>query len=166
MSFIYNYFTCDNSTPFEKENAAALKTIIKTHKTALKTEIEQYETECKQTIREAEAEYKRVKKQAEEDMYRKTFDAVKREVDIITTTDEYANSDAKTKAKITQFQSWIGCAGMWCSGFAVCGREEKKEQEMGATEVLFDEKQHERQELPLYQDDTSCVSEKDALLSA
>ncbi|KAG0312400.1 hypothetical protein BGZ97_011215 [Linnemannia gamsii] len=167
MSFIYNYFSCDNSTPSEKENAAALKTIIETHKSALKFEIKQYETNCKQVIKEAEDDYKRVKKQAEEDMYRKTLEAVKREVDIITTTDEYANSDAKTKAKIAQFQSWVGCAGMWRCGASACGMEEKKkEQEVVKTEVIFDEKQQERQELPLYQDDTSYTNEKDTLLSA
>ncbi|KAF9276138.1 hypothetical protein BGZ88_001923, partial [Linnemannia elongata] len=55
MSFIYNYFACDNSTPSEKENAAALKALIKTHKTALKSEIKQYDTDCKQAVKEAEA---------------------------------------------------------------------------------------------------------------
>ncbi|KAF9137452.1 hypothetical protein BG015_002709, partial [Linnemannia schmuckeri] len=79
-------------------------------------------------------------------------------------------SDEKTKAKLIQLQSWVGCAGMWCCG-AVCGSEKKEEdeQEMVEKEVLFDEKQQEQQEQsqpPLYQDDTSYASEKDVLLSA
>ncbi|KAF8937693.1 hypothetical protein BGZ47_008911 [Haplosporangium gracile] len=170
MSFIYHYFTCDNSTPSEKENAAALKVIIKSHKTALKSEIKQYETDYKQTVKEAEAECKRVKKQAEETMARQTLDAVNREIEVILITDEYKGSDEKTKAKLVQFQSWVGYAGMWCCGVG-CGSEEKKEeeQEMVEKEVLFDEKQQEQQEQsqpPLYQDDTSYANEKDVLLSA
>ncbi|KAK3813642.1 MAG: hypothetical protein JOS17DRAFT_779294 [Linnemannia elongata] len=170
MSFIYNYFTCDNSTPAEKENAAALKALIKTHKTALKSEIKQYDTDCKQTIKEAEAEYKRVKKQAEETMLRQTLDAVNREIEVILSTDEYMGSDEKTKAKIAQFQSWVGCAGMWCCG-AACGgdkKEQEQEREMVEKEVLFDEKhqEQEQQGLPSYQDDTSYANEKDVLLSA
>ncbi|KAF9147485.1 hypothetical protein BG015_010879, partial [Linnemannia schmuckeri] len=102
MSFIYSYFTCDNSTPSEKENAAALKAIIKSHKTALKSEFKQYEIDCKQTVKEAEAEYKRVKKQAEETMVRQTLDAVNREIEVILATDEYKGSDEKTKAKLIQ----------------------------------------------------------------
>ncbi|KAF9079570.1 hypothetical protein BGX29_005362, partial [Mortierella sp. GBA35] len=116
MSFIYNYFVGDNSTPSEKENAAALKSLINDHKATLKTEIKQYETDYKQTLKDAEAEYKRAKKQAAETMYRSSIDAVKREIDIITATDEYANSDAKTKAKIAQFQTWMGCAAHKCFG--------------------------------------------------
>ncbi|KAK5822901.1 hypothetical protein F5H01DRAFT_336799 [Linnemannia elongata] len=172
MSFIYNYFACDNSTPFEKENAAALKALIKTHKTALKSEIKQYDTDCKQAVKEAEAEYKRVKKQAEETMFRQTLDAVNREIEVILETDEYKGSDEKTKAKIAQFQSWVACAGTWCSG-AACGgdkkeQEQEQEQEMMEKEVLFDEKHQEQdqQGLPSYQDDTSYANEKDVLLSA
>ncbi|KAF9141588.1 hypothetical protein BGX30_004505 [Mortierella sp. GBA39] len=172
MSFIYNYFACDNSTPSEKENAAALKAIIKTNKTALKSEIKQYDTDCKQVVKEAEAEYKRVKKQAEETMFRQTLDAINREIEVIMETDEYKGSDEKTMAKIAQFQSWVGCAGMWCCG-AGCGgnkKEQEQEQEMAEKEVLFDEKhqeqEQEQQGLPSYRDDTSYASEKDVLLSA
>ncbi|KAK5822902.1 hypothetical protein F5H01DRAFT_336803 [Linnemannia elongata] len=172
MSFFYNYFACDKSTPSEKENAAALKALIKTHKSALKTEIKQYDTDCKQTIKEAEAEYKRVKKQAEETMFRQTLDAVNREIEVILETDEYKGSDEKTKAKIAQFQSWVACAGTWCSG-AACGgdkKEQGQDQEMMEKEVLFDEKHQEQEQqeqgLPSYQDDTSYANEKDVLLSA
>ncbi|KAG9070318.1 hypothetical protein KI688_009655 [Linnemannia hyalina] len=158
MSFIYNYFACDNLTPSEKENAAALKAIIKTNKTALKSEIKQYDTDCKQTVKEAEAEYKRVKKQAEETMYRQTLDAVNREIEVIMATDEYKGSDEKTKAKMVQFQSWVGCAGYKCLG-AEREREEKEEKD-------------QEQELPRYQDEapvsgaTSYPAEKEVLQSA
>ncbi|KAH7036935.1 hypothetical protein BKA57DRAFT_496631 [Linnemannia elongata] len=163
MSFIYNYFACDNSTPSEKENAAALKALIKSHKTALKTEIKQYDTDCKQTIKEAEAGYKRVKKQAEETMFRQTLDAVNREIEVILETDEYKGSDEKTKAKIAQFQSWVACAA--CGGDK---KEQGQDQEMVEKEVLFDEKhqEQEQQGLPSYQDDILYPSEKDVLLSA
>ncbi|KAH7036939.1 hypothetical protein BKA57DRAFT_496634 [Linnemannia elongata] len=158
MSFIYNYFACDNSTPSEKENAAALKALIKSHKTALKSEFKQYDTDCKQTIKEAEAEYKRVKKQAEETMLRQTLDAVNREIEVILETDEYKGSDDKTKAKMVQFQSWVGCAGYKC-----LGAEREKEEK---------EKKEKEQELPRYQDEapvsgaTSYPTEKEVLLSA
>ncbi|KAF9959830.1 hypothetical protein BGZ65_000017 [Modicella reniformis] len=107
MSFIYNYFFNDNFTPAERENAAALKAMINDHKSTLKTEYKQYESEYKQTVKDAEATYKRAKEQAKQDMERKTLDAVKREVDIILTTDEFSNSDAKTKAKVEGFVSWM-----------------------------------------------------------
>ena len=168
MSFIYNYFTCNNSTPAEKENATALKALIKTHKTALKSEIKQYDINCKHTIKEAEAEYKRVKKQAEETMFRQTLDAVNREIEVILATDEYKGSDENTKAKITQFQSWVGCAGMSYCGAGCGGDKKEQEQEMVKKEVLSDEKHQgqEQQGLPSYQDDTSYANEKDVPLSA
>jgi hypothetical protein len=110
MSFIYNYFAGDNSTPAEKENATALKAIIKDHKTVLKVEYKRFEIEYKQAVKEAEAEYKRAKEQAKGELFRKTMDMVKREIDVITATDEYANSDAKTKSKIDNFKSWMSSA--------------------------------------------------------
>ncbi|KAF9536841.1 hypothetical protein EC957_009582 [Mortierella hygrophila] len=110
MTFIYNYFSGDSTALSERENAALLKALLKDHKAALKVEHKQYELEYKQALKDAEAEYKHAKKQAEEDMYRKTLEAVKREVDIITTTDEYADSDEKTRIKIAQFQNWMGHA--------------------------------------------------------
>ncbi|KAI8601238.1 hypothetical protein EDD21DRAFT_353854 [Dissophora ornata] len=110
MSFIYNLFASDNSTPAEKENAAALKVMIKDHMTALTSEYKQHEIEYKQALEIAESEYKRAKEQAKMDVIHKTLDAVKREVDIITTTDEFANSDAKTKAKIEGCRAWISSA--------------------------------------------------------
>ncbi|KAG0244692.1 hypothetical protein B0O80DRAFT_462148 [Mortierella sp. GBAus27b] len=105
MSFIYNYFFNDNSTPAERENAAALKTMINERKSTLKTEYKQYESEYKQTVNEAEETYKRAKEQAKEDLQHKTLSALQREIDIILKTDEFANSDAKTKAKIEGFVS-------------------------------------------------------------
>jgi hypothetical protein len=110
MTFIHNYFSDDSTSLSERENAALLKALVKDHKAALKVEHKQYELDYKQALKDAEIEYKRAKRQAEDDMYRKTLEAVKREVDIITTTDEYANSDAKTKVKIAQFQNWMGNA--------------------------------------------------------
>ncbi|KAF9913033.1 hypothetical protein EC991_005901 [Linnemannia zychae] len=164
MSFIYNYFACDNSTPSEKENAAALKAIIKDHKSALKSEFKQYDVECKQTIKDAEAEYKRIKKEAEETMFKKTLDAVNREIEVILSTDEYKGSDEKTKAKIVQFQSWVGCAGQWSHGCGGMARGEvKKEKEMVEGE--------NEQQPPLYQDEETALgsgsypSEKDVLIS-
>ncbi|KAG0354356.1 hypothetical protein BC939DRAFT_526645 [Gamsiella multidivaricata] len=110
MSFIYSYFAGDNSTSAEKENAAALRAMVKDHKTALKAEVKLYEAEYKQTLDKADEEYKRVKVQAKAEMFRKTMDALKREVDIITATDEFANSDTKTKGKIEGFRSWMSSA--------------------------------------------------------
>lgn len=112
MTFIHNYFSGDSTALSERENTALLKALVKDHKAALKVEYKQYELDYKQALKAAEAEYKRAKKQAEEDMYRKTLEAVKREVDIITTTDEYANSDEKTRIKIAQFQNWMGHAAV------------------------------------------------------
>ncbi|KAF9927258.1 hypothetical protein FBU30_003369 [Linnemannia zychae] len=162
MSFIYNYF-CSSSTmtPSEKENAAALKAMIKSHKSALKAEFKQHESTCKNTIKDAEAEYRRVKKQAEETMYRNILDAVNREIEIVMTTDEYMGADEKTKSKLVQFQEWIGCAGQKCHGSD--GNREKD-----VKEVVFDMKEHE---LPSYQDDanasvaTNYPAEKDASLA-
>ncbi|KAF9358781.1 hypothetical protein BGX26_000924 [Mortierella sp. AD094] len=110
MSFIYNYFTNGNATSAELENTAALKAIIKDHKTVLKAECQQYEVEYKQALKDAEAEYKRAKQQAKENMYRNMLDAVKREVDEITDTEAFANSEAKTKAKIEGFKTWMSIA--------------------------------------------------------
>jgi len=125
MSFIYNYFSSDATTPSEKENAAALKAIVNDHKAVLKTEFKQYESEYRHTFKDAEAEYERVRKQAEETMHRNMMDAVKREMDIILATDEYASSDAKTKAKIAQFQTWVGC-GVASYVYELKGGEEGK----------------------------------------
>ena len=119
MSFIYNLFATDNSTPVEKENGAALKAMIKDRKTTLKSECKQYEIEYKQALEIAESEYKRAKEQAKIDMLHKALDAVKREVDIITTTEEFANSDAKTKAKIEGCRTWMDGA------FKIHCRDEK-----------------------------------------
>ncbi|KAG0286399.1 hypothetical protein BGZ96_009479 [Linnemannia gamsii] len=110
MTFIHNYFSDDSTALSERENTSLLKALVKDHKAALKVEHKQYEIDYKQALKDAEIEYKRAKKQAEDDMYRKTLEAVKREVEIITTTDEYFNSDAKTKVKIAQFQNWMGNA--------------------------------------------------------
>ncbi|KAG0374974.1 hypothetical protein BGX24_009687 [Mortierella sp. AD032] len=171
MSFIYNYFSCDVSTPSEKANAAALKEILKSHKIALKSEMKQYDLDCKQAIKDAEAEYKRIKKEAEETMFRNTLDAVNREIEIILSTDEYQGSDEKTKAKIAQFQSWVGCAVQWSTGcFAHKEKEEEKNQkemEEGGG-VSGDQKE---QQPPSYQHEdvefstTSYPSEKDVLIS-
>ncbi|KAG0312397.1 hypothetical protein BGZ97_011212 [Linnemannia gamsii] len=164
MSFIYNYFTCDNSTPSEKENAAALKAIIKSHKSALKSEIKQYDTDCKQTVKEAEAEYRRIKKQAEEAMFRQTLDAINREIETIMATDEYKGSDEKTKAKFVQFQSWVGCGGHKYLGA-------EKEMEEKEAEEAKEKGQDEQQQPPLYQDEESAPgsisypTEKEVLLS-
>ncbi|KAF9118928.1 hypothetical protein BGW39_000743 [Mortierella sp. 14UC] len=166
MSFIYNYFACDNSTPSEKENTAALKAIIKDHKAALKSEFKRYDVECKQAIKDAETEYKRAKKEAEETMFKKTLDAVNREIEGILSTDEYKGSDEKTKAKIVQFQSWIGCASQCSHGCAGMERGEAKEEmeERGVSE-------EKEQQPPLYQDEetplgsSSYHSEKDVLIS-
>ncbi|KAG0003391.1 hypothetical protein BGZ65_001747, partial [Modicella reniformis] len=97
----------DNFSPAERENAAALKAMINDYKSALKTEYKQYEyeSEYKQTVKDAEATYQRAKEQAKQDFERKTLDTVKREVDIVLTTDAFANSDAKTKAKVEGFVS-------------------------------------------------------------
>ncbi|KAF9163278.1 hypothetical protein BGX21_011466 [Mortierella sp. AD011] len=107
MSFIYKYFTNGNATSAEAENTAALKAIIKDHKTVLKAECQQYEVEYKQALKDAEAEYKRAKQQAKENMCHNMLDAVKREVDGITATEAFTNADAKTKAKIEGFRTWI-----------------------------------------------------------
>ncbi|KAF9147486.1 hypothetical protein BG015_010880 [Linnemannia schmuckeri] len=133
MTFIHNYFSSDSTALSERENTALLKALVKDHKAALKVEYKQYELEYKQALKDAEVEYKRAKKQAEEDMYRKTLEAVKREVDIIATTDEYANSDAKTKAKIAQFQNWMGNAA---AHRALEVESEGEEEEAGAASFV------------------------------
>ncbi|KAG0267295.1 hypothetical protein BGZ95_002871 [Linnemannia exigua] len=171
MSFIYSYFSCDVSTPSEKANAAALKEIIKSHKTALKSEFKQYDLDCKQAIKDAEAEYKRIKKEAEETMFRNTLDAVNREIEIILTTDEYRGSDEKTKAKIAQFQSWVGCAAQWSMG---CHAHKEKEEETKQKEMeeggdISDDQKE--QQPPSYQHEDADFgsglypSEKDVLIS-
>jgi hypothetical protein len=114
MSFIYNYFFNDNSTPSERENAAAFKTMINDRKTTLKSEYKQYESEYKQAIQDAEVTYKRTKEQAKEDMERKIYVVLQREVDILLKTDEFSNSDAKTKAKVECFVSWMNNASKSC----------------------------------------------------
>ncbi|KAF9960592.1 hypothetical protein BGZ72_006492 [Mortierella alpina] len=110
MSFIYNFFAGDNSTPEEKENAAALKDMINNHKAALKVEYKQFEADYKQTLQAAEDDYKRAKDHAKEDLLRNTLGAVRREIDLITSTDEFAKSDAKTRSKVEEFRSWVDCA--------------------------------------------------------
>ncbi|KAG0200867.1 hypothetical protein BGX28_006178 [Mortierella sp. GBA30] len=107
MSFIYNFFVRDNASAAEKENAAALKDMISNHKAAFKIEYEQYEAEYNQAVKDADEECKRVKAKAKEHMLLNTLNAVRREVDIITTTDEFENSDAKSKAKVEGFRSWV-----------------------------------------------------------
>ncbi|KAF9130372.1 hypothetical protein BGX30_013550 [Mortierella sp. GBA39] len=127
MTFIRNHFSGDTTTLSERENTNLLKALVKDHKATLKVEYKQYELDYKQALKDAEAEYKRAKKQAEEDMYRKMLEAVKREVDIITATDEYANSDAKTKVKIAQFQNWMGNAAAHRALEVVSGEEEEEQ---------------------------------------
>ncbi|KAF9941955.1 hypothetical protein BGZ67_003526 [Mortierella alpina] len=112
MSFIYNFFAGDNSTPAEKENAAALKDMINNHKAALKIEYKQYEADYKLAVKAAEDTYKRAKDLAKEDLLRNTLGAVRREVDVITSTDEFANSDAKTRSKVEEFRSWVDGAAL------------------------------------------------------
>ncbi|KAG9324937.1 hypothetical protein KVV02_005176 [Mortierella alpina] len=112
MSFIYNFFAGDNSTPAEKENAAALKDMINNHKAALKIEYKQYEADYKQAVKAAEDAYKSAKDLAKEDLLRNTLGAVRREVDVITSTDEFANSDAKTRSKVEEFRSWVDSAAL------------------------------------------------------
>ncbi|KAF9989546.1 hypothetical protein BGZ75_006093, partial [Mortierella antarctica] len=112
MSFIYNFFAGDNSTPAEKENAAALKDMINNHKAALKIEYKQYEADYKLAVKAAEDAYKRAKDLAKEDLLRNTLGAVRREVDVITSTDEFANSDAKTRSKVEEFRSWVDGAAL------------------------------------------------------
>ncbi|KAG0305314.1 hypothetical protein BGZ98_004319 [Dissophora globulifera] len=104
---MFSYFSSNSATPAEKENAAALKAIIKDHKSALKVELKQYEAEYKIALKVADAEYKRAKEQAKVDVIRKTLLVVTREVDTISATQEYANSDAKTKGKIQKFRAWM-----------------------------------------------------------
>ncbi|KAF9137449.1 hypothetical protein BG015_002706, partial [Linnemannia schmuckeri] len=72
-------------------------------------------------------------------------------------------SDEKTKAKLIQLQSWVGCAGHKYLG-AEREKEEKEEEK--------EKHQGQEQELPRYQDEepvsgaTSYPAEKDVLLSA
>ncbi|KAF9436774.1 hypothetical protein BGZ76_003005 [Entomortierella beljakovae] len=110
MSFIYNYFTSNNASPEELENAAAVKAMLKDRKAMLKTECKQYESEYKKTLKDAEAEYERAKMQAKETLYKNIIDAVQVEFDGIMATDAYINSDPKTKSKIEGFKSWMTCA--------------------------------------------------------
>ncbi|KAG0001798.1 hypothetical protein BGZ80_003979 [Entomortierella chlamydospora] len=116
MSFIYNYFTNGNATPAELENTAALKAMIKDRKSVLKTEHKQCEGEYKQAVKDAEAEYERSKRQAKENMYRNILHAAQTEVDAIMATDVFANSDAKTRAKIEGFRAWMTTASTSCIG--------------------------------------------------
>lgn len=88
--------------------------MIDDHKTTLKAECKQYESEYKQTVEEAEAAYKHAKKQAKEEMEHKMFVFLQREVDIILKSDEFANSDAKIKAKVESFVSWMNNASKSC----------------------------------------------------
>ncbi|KAF9927253.1 hypothetical protein FBU30_003364 [Linnemannia zychae] len=118
MTFIHMHFGADNSTLSEKENSAALKTLVKDHRAALKVEYKQFYTDYKQALKDAENEYRQAKKQAEETMHLRTIEAVKREIEIIMTTDEYANADEKTKAKMAQFQSWMSHSAITHRSFA------------------------------------------------
>ncbi|KAF8929409.1 hypothetical protein BGZ58_008953 [Dissophora ornata] len=132
MSFIFNIFSSNSTTASEKENAAALKAIIKDHKSALKAESQRYEAEYKQALKDAEAEYKQAKQQAKDNLHRNLLSAVKREVDSITATEAFVNSDAKTKSKIENFKAWVDSSAE--------KHLDEEDEELEIVEVNVDEK--------------------------
>ncbi|KAI1302083.1 hypothetical protein EDD11_005754 [Mortierella claussenii] len=140
MSFIYNYFfNSNNATPLEKENAVAVKAMLKDRKSALKAEYREYELEYKQAIHEAEIQFKRAKDQAQEAMYRQVLSAVHREVDAVLMTEAYRGSDAKTKNKVEGIRAWMAGA----ESKLMCRKQEyygvEREEDDGDNEMLKQE---------------------------
>ncbi|KAF9094575.1 hypothetical protein BGX29_009452 [Mortierella sp. GBA35] len=126
MSFILNLFSSNNndtlsfsslsssSTTSEKQNAAALKALIKSHKQSLRAEYSRLVLDYKVALEIAAQEHKRARKQAEEILQRRSVEAVRREMELIAGSEEVLRADEKTKATFLEFQrSWmhLGAAG-------------------------------------------------------
>ncbi|KAF9581633.1 hypothetical protein BGW38_001273 [Lunasporangiospora selenospora] len=128
MSFFFNLFS-DNATPAERENAAAVKAMIKDRKTVLKAEYKDYEVVYKQELLQADADYKVAQEQAKNNFVRVVAASLNRELDAVERTDEFANSDEKTKNKIHKMRTWIDHESRKCGGeqqqYKSCQEEEK-----------------------------------------
>ncbi|KAF9916342.1 hypothetical protein FBU30_001429 [Linnemannia zychae] len=101
-----------SSTPVtitEKQNAAALKVLLKRHKHILRTEYSLLVMDYKQALDYAAQEYKRARKQAELTLQRRSEEAVRRQMEIIAASEEVLRADDKTKAVFLKFQKeWMG----------------------------------------------------------
>ncbi|KAK3813637.1 MAG: hypothetical protein JOS17DRAFT_821226 [Linnemannia elongata] len=99
------------STATEKQNAAALKALIKSHKQALRVEYSRLVLDYKLALETAAQEHKRARKQAEETLQRRSVEAVRRQMEVIAGSDEVLRADEKTKGLFVEFQkSWMGAA--------------------------------------------------------
>ncbi|KAK5822907.1 hypothetical protein F5H01DRAFT_336818 [Linnemannia elongata] len=99
------------STATEKQNAAALKALIKSHKQALRVEYSHLVLDYKLALETAAQEHKRARKQAEEILQRRSVEAVRRQMEVIAGSDEVLRADEKTRGLFVEFQkSWMGAA--------------------------------------------------------
>ncbi|KAF9585724.1 hypothetical protein BGW38_001063 [Lunasporangiospora selenospora] len=132
----------DNATPAEKENAAVIKAMISDRKTALKAEYKDYEATYKQELRQADADYKLAQSQAKITFLSTITSSLHRELDAVEQTEEFANSDEKTKSKIYKIRLWIDQESLKCGGkqqHRPC-QEEKRLEHPSPLSVLVDEK--------------------------
>ncbi|KAG0276824.1 hypothetical protein BGZ97_010026, partial [Linnemannia gamsii] len=94
-----------------KQNAAALKALIKSHKHALRAEYSRLVLDYKLTIETAAQEHKRARKQAEEVLQRRSVEAVRARMEVIAGSEEVLRADEKTRGLFVEFQkSWLGAA--------------------------------------------------------
>ncbi|KAF9538526.1 hypothetical protein EC957_006675 [Mortierella hygrophila] len=97
------------STATEKQNAAALKALIKSHKQALRVEYSRLVLDYKLALETAAQEHKRARKQAEEILQCRSVEAVRRQMEVIAGSDEVLRADEKTKGLFVELQkSWLG----------------------------------------------------------
>ncbi|KAG9070319.1 hypothetical protein KI688_009656 [Linnemannia hyalina] len=109
------------STATEKQNAAALKTLIKSHKQVLRVEYSRLVLDYKLALETAAKEHKRARKQAEEILQRRSVEAVRRQMEVIAGSDEVLRADEKTRGLFVELQkSWLGAtAGEFGTGTMV-----------------------------------------------
>ncbi|KAF9913040.1 hypothetical protein EC991_005908 [Linnemannia zychae] len=143
MSFILNLFSSHDepssptsptttttpvspsTTSTDKQNAAALKALIKLHKQALRAEYSRFVLDYKLALDHAAQEHKRARKQAEVDLQRRAEEAVRRRMEVIAESEEVLRADDKTRKMFMEFQRSllgdalpVGAATSGVSGFA------------------------------------------------
>ncbi|KAF9969463.1 hypothetical protein BGZ73_008184 [Actinomortierella ambigua] len=115
------FFFGSSMTPLEKEQAAALKTLIDARKGVLKQELKQMEQDIKKELAEAKKAYKQRECEIHMNALRSMAERVQQEIAEIQATEEYQNGDDKTKSCIDRVQSWL----LWGLGKEAKKHEEK-----------------------------------------
>ncbi|KAK3844641.1 MAG: hypothetical protein J3R72DRAFT_437665 [Linnemannia gamsii] len=96
--------TTPTTTTTDKQNAAALKSLIKLHKQALRAEYSRFVLDYKLALDLATQEHKRARKHAEEVLQRRAGEAVRRRMEVIAGSEEVLRADEKTRKVFLEFR--------------------------------------------------------------